>query len=75
MKKIIETEGLCCKKCAARAEKKLLLLDGVTGARANFKKELILVESNLSDEALSACVAEAGFTVKRVRERRGIFDR
>ena len=66
---------MCCKKCAERAEKKLLLLDGVTGARANFKKELILVESNLSDEALSACVAEAGFTVKRVRERRGIFDR
>lgn len=75
MKKIIETEGMCCKKCAERAEKKLLLLDGVTGARANFKKELILVESNLSDEALSSCVAEAGFTVKRVRERRGIFDR
>lgn len=75
MKKIIETEGMCCKKCAERAEKKLLLSDGVTGARANFKKGNILVESSLSDEKLAAIVAEAGFTVKRVRERKGIFDR
>ncbi len=75
MKKIIETEGMCCKKCAERAEKKLLLLDGVTGARANFKKGLILVETSLSDEELASIVTDAGFGVKRVRERKGIFDR
>ena len=71
MKKVIEAD-LCCKKCAERAEKKLLLLDGVSGAKANFKKGVIFVESDLPDEALSACVEDAGFKVKEIRPRKGI---
>lgn len=73
MKKVIQVEGMCCKRCAERAEKKLLLLGGVTGAKANFKKGVIFVESELSDEALSSCVTEAGFTVREIRPRKGIF--
>ena len=73
MKKVIEVEDMCCKKCAERAEKKLLLMDGVSGAKANFKKGVIFVESDLSDEELSACVEDAGFKVKEVRPRKGIF--
>lgn len=73
MKKVIEVEGMCCKRCAEHAEKKLLLLDGVNGAKANFKKGIIFVESNLSDDALSACVTQSGFTVKEIRLRKGIF--
>ena len=73
MKKVIETEGMCCKRCAERAERKLLLLDGVSGAKANFKKGLIFVETNLPDEVLAACVTEAGFGVKTVRPRKGLF--
>ena len=73
MKRVIETEGMCCKRCAERAERKLLLLDGVTGAKANFKKGIIFVETTLPDSALSACVQEAGFAVKCIRERRGLF--
>ena len=64
---------MCCKRCAERAEKKLLLLDGVTGARANFKKGVILVESTLKDEELAACVTDAGFAVKEIRVRKGLF--
>ena len=73
MKRVIEAEGMCCKCCAERAERKLCLLDGVTDARANFKKGLIFVETTLPDAALAACVEEAGFTVKTVRARKGIF--
>lgn len=73
MKKVIEVENMCCKKCAERAEKKLLLMDGVTGAKANFKRGLIFVESDCSDEALSECVTAAGFGVKEIRLRKGIF--
>ena len=73
MKRVIEVEGLCCKRCAERAERKLCLLDGVSAAKANFKKGIIFVETTLSDEALSACIADAGFAVKEIRERRGIF--
>lgn len=73
MKKVIEVEGMCCKRCAERAERKLRLLDGVTGAKANFKKGIVFVESDLPDEALVSCVEEAGFPVKQVRLRKGIF--
>lgn len=73
MKKVIEVEGMCCVKCAERAERKLRLLDGVTGAKANYKKGIIFVETTLPDSALSACVQEAGFAVKCIRERRGLF--
>ena len=73
MKRVIEVDGMCCKRCAERAEKKLLLLDGATGARANFKKGVILVESTLKDEELAACVTDAGFAVKEIRVRKGLF--
>ena len=73
MKRVIEVDGMCCKRCAERAEKKLLLLDGVTGARANFKKGVILVESTLKDEELAACDTYAGFAVKEIRVRKGLF--
>ena len=73
MKKVIEVDGMCCKRCAERAEKKLRLLDGVRGAKANFKKGIIFVESELDDNKLSACVQDAGFTVKEIRIRKGIF--
>ena len=73
MKKVIEVEGMCCARCAERAERKLLLLDGVRGAKANFRRKLIFVESDLPDSVLSDCVTEAGFEVKRIRLRKGIF--
>lgn len=73
MKKVIEVEGMCCAKCAERAERKLRLLDGVTGAKANFKKGIIYVESELPDSELSACITDAGFSVTQIRIRKGIF--
>lgn len=74
MKRVIEVDGMCCKRCAERAERKLLLLDGVTGAKANFKKGIIFVESTLPDSVLADCVNDAGFKVTLVRDRRGLFD-
>ncbi len=73
MKRVIEVEGMCCKRCAERAEKKLLLLEGVSGAKANFKKGVIFVETTLPDDALAGCVTAAGFTVTAIRARKGIF--
>ena len=73
MKLVIEVEGMCCKRCAERVEKKLRLLDGVAGAKANFKKGIVFVESELPDEQLRSCVEDAGFHVKDVRPRKGIF--
>ncbi len=73
MKKVIEIKDLCCKKCAERAERKLLLLDGVSGAKANYKKNLVFVETTLPDSALTACLELAGFIVDAIRPRKGIF--
>lgn len=73
MKRVIEIENLCCKKCADRVEKKLRLLDGVQGAKANLKRGLVFVETDLPDSDLLACVTDAGFTVNAIRERKGIF--
>ena len=73
MKRVIEVKDLCCKKCAERAEKKLLLMDGVTGAKAHLGKNLIFVETELGDEALKSCLEDAGFEVVLIRGRRGLF--
>lgn len=73
MKKVIEVNDMCCKRCAERAEKKLLLSDGVSGAKANYKKGIILVESILPDGDLRTLVEEAGFPVKEIRPRKGLF--
>ena len=73
VKKVIEIEDLCCKRCAERAEKKLLLLDGVSGARADLKKNIVFVETELPDSALTECLQLAGFAVAAIRPRKGIF--
>ena len=73
MKLVIEVEGMCCKRCAERVEKKLRLLNDVSGAKANFKKGVVFVETNAPKEELVSCVTEAGFSVKEIRERKGIF--
>lgn len=73
MKKVIEVEGMCCARCAERAEKKLRLLDGVKGAKANFKKGVIFVESEVGDGELTVCIENAGFQVKSIKLRKGIF--
>lgn len=73
MKKVIELEDLCCKTCAERIERKLLLAEGVSGARANFKKKIVNVETTLSDEALAVVVRDAGFVPASIRLRKGVF--
>ena len=74
MKKVIEVLEMCCKRCAERAERKLLLCDGVSGAKANFKKGTIFVESTLPDSDLKSIVEAAGFPVTNVRPRKGLFN-
>ena len=73
MKLVIEVEGMCCKRCAERIEKKLRLLDGMHAAKANFKKGIVLVETELPHDILTNCVVEAGYSVKEIRQRKGIF--
>lgn len=75
MKKIIRVEDLCCKRCAERAAGKLLLLNGVTGAKGDYHKNVILVQTdnNVTDEELKQTVEETGFKVTSIEIRKGLF--
>lgn len=75
MKKIIRTGDLCCKICAERTADKLLTLNGVISARADLKKNVILVEVSdyVKDEDIKAIINDCGFTVKDIEKRKGLF--
>lgn len=75
MKKIIRVEDLCCKKCAGRAARKLEMVDGITAARGDYKKNVILVQTDafVPDEILRETVEKAGFAVVSIEERKGLF--
>lgn len=75
MKKIIRTGDLCCKLCAERTADKLLLVNGIKSARADFKKSVILVDvkDDVKDEDITNIINDCGFTVERIEQRKGLF--
>lgn len=73
MKLVIEVDDLCCKKCATRAERELMLMDGVSAARSVYEKNIILVETTLPEAPLRECLEEMGLQVTKIRPRKGIF--
>ena len=75
MKKIIRVNDLCCEACAKQMAKKLLLVDGVLNARANFMKNMIFVEvrADLEDKALEAVFEGTDMEVLSIERRKGLF--
>lgn len=63
MKKEIKIDGMHCEHCAAAVEKALSSLDGVKKVKVKLEKGLAKLDGEVSDEAVKAAVAEAGFTV------------
>ena len=70
MKMIISIEGMSCSHCAASVERALEEIDGVK-AKVDLKSKTAAVKSKgeVSDEALAAAVAEAGFKAVSVEEK------
>ena len=62
MKKTLSIEGMMCAHCAARVEKALNALPGVTAA-VDLAGSSAVVTGDVSDEALKKAVADAGYTV------------
>jgi len=67
MTKKLSIEGMSCMHCAGRVQKALAASPGVRSAKVDLEAKLATVEGEeLSDAALSAAVAEAGYSVVRV---------
>lgn len=75
MKKTIKVDNLCCQRCADQMAVKLALLDGVYGAKGNYKKGLIFIEvrENVTDEQLRSVFERTGMNVVSIEKRKGLF--
>ena len=75
MKKVIYATDLCCERCAKHVAEKLLFLDGVEKAKANYKKNCIYVEllSSASEEEIRETLAAMDIEVTSIELRRGLF--
>lgn len=70
MKKVLHIEGMMCMHCVKHVEDALRAVDGVAEIDVNLKKKRATVKlsGEVSAEALSAAVKEAGYEVTKVEE-------
>jgi copper chaperone CopZ len=64
MKKTFRLEGLGCANCAAKMEKAISGLDGVTGASVNFITTKMVIEAD--DEKMTKVIEEAEKIIKKI---------
>lgn len=74
MKKILTINGMSCGHCQTSVEKALNALPGVT-AKVDLKKKSATVNlaGEVADEVLKNAVAEAGYEVVTIAEKKGLF--
>ena len=68
MKKLVTIEGMCCERCAKRAENALGAVSGVVSADVKLKKKLAVIRSReeVSNEEITKAVESVGFTVASI---------
>lgn len=64
MKKIYLLDGLCCANCAAKIEKKVAAIDGVTSASVNFLTTKLIVEGE--DAKMEEILKETKKIVRKI---------
>ncbi|MGI6261602.1 MAG: cation transporter [Acutalibacteraceae bacterium] len=64
MKKTFRLEGLCCANCAAKIEKAVQALPGVSAASLNLMTTKLTIESELDD--MTGIVESAAAIVRRI---------
>jgi len=74
MKKVIEIEGMTCGHCQARVEKVLNEIEGVQ-AKVDLKKKqaVVNITADVEDVTLKEVITEAGYEVKSITEKKGLF--
>lgn len=68
MTKVMNIEGMMCGHCTGRVQKALEAVEGVSAVTMSLEKKTAVVElsAEVSDEALTAAVTEAGYEVKGI---------
>ena len=68
MKKTLQVEGMMCMHCVKHVEDALKAVEGVVSVDVNLKKKRAVVElsGEVSNEALTAAVVNAGYEVKGI---------
>ncbi|MCM1190690.1 MAG: heavy metal translocating P-type ATPase [bacterium] len=68
MTKVMTIEGMMCGHCTGRVQKALEALEGVKAVAMSLEEKTATVEleAEVSDEALTAAVTEAGYEVKAI---------
>lgn len=64
MKKLFRVDGVDCANCAAKMEKGIQGLDGVTSAKLNFMTSKLTIEGD--DAKMDQIIAEAEKIVRKV---------
>ena len=64
MKKTYLLDGLCCANCAAKIERGITAIDGVTNASVSFLTTKLVVEGE--DDKMDAIIEEAMKIVKKI---------
>ena len=67
MEKTMKIEGMMCAHCSGRVEKALNDLPGVVSATVDLEAGAATVRGDVSDEALTKAVADAGYTVTGIQ--------
>lgn len=67
--KEIGIDGMSCMHCAAKVEKKLASLHGVTDAKVELenKKAIVKLKQDVDDATLKSAVEDLGYTVTEIK--------
>lgn len=68
MTKVMSIEGMMCAHCTGRVQKALEAVEGVSAVTMSLEEKSATVEvsGDVSEEALTAAVTEAGYEVKGI---------
>ncbi len=74
VKKVVEIKGMTCEHCQKRVETALNKLPGIK-ADVNHKKDqaILVVEGAWSEDAVRSAVAEAGYEVISIADKKGFL--
>lgn len=64
MKAVLRLEGLCCANCAAKIEREVQKISGVTEANLSFMTQRMTIEA--PEERMEGIVEEASWIAKRI---------